>query len=263
MRRVFVAVSVLLVAVLGYATADVFDLVPGLLTRATPAGTTQPTVPATPGGPPVVLPTPSGSALPLALPTGAAATFDTAALRTRLAAVLADPALRPGVGAVVRDGLTGELLFSRAGTTARTPASTMKLVSSLAVVDALDPSATMTTSVVAGATPGQVVLVAGGDTMLARGAGRASATVGHAGLGDLAAQVARSLAGRTKVTLRLDLSYAAGSSWPSTWSRADLATGATQTVRMIGLADQRPDAVAGKISPRTHRRRSPPPSSRP
>lgn len=249
MRRLFVAVSALLVAALGYATADVFDLVPGVLTRTITPGVAQATVAAGPKGTPVLLPTPAAAVLPLALPTGAASTVDKAALRKRLTQVLADPDLSAGVGAVVRDGLTGQSLFDKAGTTARTPASTMKLVSALAVVDALDPAATMTTRVVAGPTASQIVLVAGGDTMLARGAGRTGATVGRAGLGTLAGQVATSLAGRTTVTLRLDLSYAAGPSWPSTWSRADLASGATQTVRMIGLGDQRPDAVAGKVSP--------------
>lgn len=175
--------------------------------------------------------------------------MDTAALSSRLDAVLADPDLAANVGAIVLDGASGRQLFARSATIGHIPASTMKVVSALSIVDTLDPAATMATTVVAGKSSSQIVLVAGGDTMLGRGDGNTTATLGRAGLGDLANQVAANLGDTKKVSLRLDLSYAAGPNWPATWNRADLDSGVTQTVRMIGLADQRPDAAAGKVSP--------------
>ncbi len=88
----------------------------------------------------------------------------------------------------------------------RVPASTQKLMAALAVADGLDLDQRMTTAVVAAPGSADLVLVVGGDTLLAPGAGDLDAVAGRAGLADLAAQVAASLApsGRTTVRLRLD-----------------------------------------------------------
>ena len=71
-----------------------------------------------------------------------------------------------GAGAVVRDITSGEVLVSTDAERPRTIASTQKILSALAITDVLDAESTMKTTVVAGA-PGEVVLVAGGDTLLA------------------------------------------------------------------------------------------------
>ena len=248
MRRTLAVLGVLILLLGTYAVLDAYDKVPGILTMAPPPvrATTAPTSPA----PSVALPSPAtGGPLKAAGATGPLPA--SARLAARLDPVLTDPALAAGVGVVVRDGTTGEVLFTHDPATPRTPASSLKLVSALAVTETLDMSRTMTTRVVRGASHGEIILVAGGDTLLARGAGNPLATVGHAGLGDLARQVATALTaeGTPSVRLRLDLSYAAGPAYPATWDRRDLENGLTQTVRMIGLADDRPDPVLGRVAP--------------
>lgn len=243
MRRALLALTAVLALLLGYAAADVLDLVPGVLTRAPEPSATTATASPTPtpsGSDGVVLP---AAEPPLAGLDAAAPTPTPAGLSAALRPLLADRALGPSVGLVVRDGETGRSLFAQGATTPRTPASTLKLLSTAAVWTSLDPAATMTTRVVAGSTPSRIVLVAGGDTLLGRGRGSENAVAGRAGLRDLAAQVAGQLrtAGTTRVTLRVDLTYAAGPQYPPTWRMADVAAGYTQGVSMIGLAADRPE----------------------
>jgi D-alanyl-D-alanine carboxypeptidase/D-alanyl-D-alanine-endopeptidase (penicillin-binding protein 4) len=167
-----------------------------------------------------------------------------------MSTVLRDPALGPLPGVVVRDAFTGQLLLQQDPDRPRVAASTGKLLTALAVGTTLDPRSTLPTTVVQGASPGEVVLVAGGDTMLAKGKGRPTVVEGRAGLGDLASQVAAGLqaAGRTSVTLRLDTTYAKGPRWAPGWNQADVYAGFTGGVSMLGLAGQR--AEPGKPAPR-------------
>ncbi len=261
MRRPLLIVLVLVAIVLGYGAADVYDLVPGILTRAgaaAPAGS-PPGAPSGSGGSPAASPTPTASSASGGTPAAVAQPLagldpdaprpSAAGLTAALAPFLADPALGGDVGLSVRDGSTGQELYARSAGTLRTPASTLKLLTTAAVWTVLKPDATMRTTVVQGADPGKIVLVAGGDTLLARGAGVPGAVAGRAGLRDLADQVAGRLraAGTTRVTLSVNLGYAQGPRYPSSWRMADVAAGYTQGVAMIGLADQRPSP--GKPSP--------------
>ena len=75
------------------------------------------------------------------------------------------------------------------------PASTAKLLTAVAALTTLDPSDTLETTVVAGATPGEVVLVGGGDPTLSRTA-PSQTYPGAPTVADLAAQVRRRDAGR-------------------------------------------------------------------
>jgi D-alanyl-D-alanine carboxypeptidase/D-alanyl-D-alanine-endopeptidase (penicillin-binding protein 4) len=248
-RRALVISLALVLLVAGYVAADVYDLVPGILTRApvssaaasptrtpTPAATAAgATAPATPGAPASGTPT-SAPDDPLASLDPAAAAPTLAGLAAALRPLVADPALGTSVGLVVRDGLTGRVLYTRGATTPRTPASTLKLLSAAAVWTSLDPAATMATKVVRGVSPRTVILVAGGDTLLARGRGNPQAVAGRAGLRDLATQVAGRLraAGTDAVTLRVDLGYAPGPQYPSSWRMADVRAGYTQGVEVAG-----------------------------
>ena len=242
------AAAVAVLAVVGYGAADVLDVAPGILTRDAPVAVPTPTVSGSPA--PVVLPAPDSFADRLLTATGADAPQPTeAGLAAAVAAASDDEALEGGLGISVRDGVTGEEIYALDADTPRVPASTAKLMAALAVADGLELGARMTTRVVAVPGSADLVLVASGDTLLAPGPGDDGAVAGHAGLADLAAQVADALApsGRTAVRLRLDLSYAPGPRIPSTWNPNDVRDGFTQPVVMTGLSTQR--ARAGRPSP--------------
>ena len=229
-RRIIVALLavVLLAGAAGYAVADAKDVVPGILTIPAPIPT---------GLAPAPQPIPP-------VPVAEAPALDPAALEAALLPVLGSAALGPNVGVVVRDATSEQILYSRAADQPRVLASLQKLLASVTLATALDLDATMTTKAVVGSTPGDVVLVAGGDTLLANGAGDPDDVVGRAGLADLAAQVdAAAPAG--PLTLHLDATYAAGPRTVSTWSPSDVALGYTRGVAQIGLADLRP--IRGRV----------------
>ncbi len=244
MRRALAAVTgALVLAGAGYVTADVLDVAPGVLTWDD--GTWHASADrasAKPSAGQVVLPRLPASGAPLEPPGADDPVPGKVALRKRLDALVADPWLEPSVGVVVRDGLTGTTLYTHEASRPRLAASTQKLLAAAAIVTDLDVHGTLDTRVVRGTKGDQVVIVAGGDTVLGRGSGDPSRVGGRAGLADLAGQVATSLiaAGSTRATVSVDLSYARGPAHPSTWEMADVAAGATQGVHMIGFDDQRP-----------------------
>lgn len=233
-----VGAAVLLVG--GYLTLDITDHVPGLLTTA---DAPRPPVAAPGASDAMVVPPPVGPTAPGAPATAAGAEPD----RTALAAAV-QPLLRragidgPKTGALtVRDAKTGATLFDRNGDAELTPASTTKLLSAYATVTTLDPRSRLVTSVRAGADPGAIVLVAGGDSALATGAGDPDAVDGRAGLGDLADQVAARLKtqGHRSVRLDWDLSYAPGPATAQHWDAGVVDQGFTTRISMLGLARDR------------------------
>ncbi len=248
MRRGAAVSLVGLLVLGGYAAADVVDVAPGVLTRA-PLPTITPSPTLTPGPlADVPLPSADPSGMPVR-PAGTDAPLPNAAgLRAALAAVLGDPALADS-SLSIRDALTGAHLLDVAADTPRTPASTVKLLTAVGVDAAFPAGARLRTSVVAGPTPDRIVLVAGGDMLLATAAGDPSAIVGHAGIADLAKTVATALIarGQSAVTLQVDLRYAPGALTASTWPARFADTGLTGRVTMLGLAERQ--AVAGKPAP--------------
>jgi D-alanyl-D-alanine carboxypeptidase/D-alanyl-D-alanine-endopeptidase (penicillin-binding protein 4) len=245
------ACAAVLVLLVGYATLDVYDLAPGILTRTRTAPPSPPAPTPTSGAtaPVVAVPEVDRGARPLEPASANAPIPDPAKLRAAIGRAVADPALGPHPGVVVRDAFTGEHLFDRRADTPRTAASTGKLLTALAVATTLDVHARLPTTVVQGTSPDEIVLVAGGDTMLAKGKGDPAAVEGHAGIADLASQVATALqaSGTTSVTLRLDTTYCHGARWAPGWSQSDVRAGFTGGVSMLGLAGQR--AKVGKPAP--------------
>ena len=106
----------------------------------------------------------------------------------------------------------------------------------------MDPQLRLTTRAVTGATSHDVVLVAGGDTLLAPGRGTPTAVAGRAGLDDLARQTAAALTARgvRSIRLHLDDRLAPGPRYAPAWEPVDIAAGLTGAVAMMGLSTQRP-----------------------
>jgi D-alanyl-D-alanine carboxypeptidase/D-alanyl-D-alanine-endopeptidase (penicillin-binding protein 4) len=83
--------------------------------------------------------------------------------------LLADGGLGGRVTASIVDVATGQSLFELAASEPATPASTAKLLTAAAVLHSRGPTYQIPTRVVAGAAPGEVVLIGGGDPTLAAG----------------------------------------------------------------------------------------------
>jgi serine-type D-Ala-D-Ala carboxypeptidase/endopeptidase (penicillin-binding protein 4) len=166
--------------------------------------------------PQITDPAPVLAALSTTAPEPVAAT-----LQARLAPLLADPALGTGVSAEVVDAATGDVLLDQDAGAPSTPASTAKLLTSVAVLTTLDPAATLPTTVVQGAGPGEVVLIGGGDPTLSRTAPSQSYP-GAATMQDLAAQVTAALPAGTPVTrVVVDNSLYTGPLTASGWQPGD------------------------------------------
>ncbi|MFI5955500.1 D-alanyl-D-alanine carboxypeptidase/D-alanyl-D-alanine-endopeptidase [Cryptosporangium sp. NPDC051539] len=90
-----------------------------------------------------------------------------AGLTTALTSLLADHRLGSSVAVSVRDAETGTALLSQNADTPVTPASTTKAVTASGVLLAYGPAYRLTTKVVQGAEPGEIVLIGAGDPTLA------------------------------------------------------------------------------------------------
>jgi D-alanyl-D-alanine carboxypeptidase/D-alanyl-D-alanine-endopeptidase (penicillin-binding protein 4) len=124
---------------------------------------------------------------PSAPPSRAAPTPTQAKLAAALRGPLEDARLGGRVLAEIRDASTGAQLFTQSGMSPSAPASTAKLATALAALSVHAPTDRIATRVVAGSTPGTVVLVGAGDpTLTAVGAGHTPAYAGAARIADLA-----------------------------------------------------------------------------
>jgi serine-type D-Ala-D-Ala carboxypeptidase/endopeptidase (penicillin-binding protein 4) len=209
-------------AVLTLAMINVFTLAAGItVARMLPprlAALRVPTVAAGPvdGAGTVLAPATADGSLPTA-----------SGLRSALAGPLSAAALGPQVSAVVADPATGRVLLSKDGARLLTPASTTKLVTSVAALAVLGPNATFTTRVVNGATPDRIILVGGGDPTLAVNQFPVQDYPKPATLASLAAATARALKsqGRTTVSVGYDTSLYTGPGLAPGWPQSYIATG--------------------------------------
>jgi D-alanyl-D-alanine carboxypeptidase/D-alanyl-D-alanine-endopeptidase (penicillin-binding protein 4) len=142
----------------------------------------------------------------------------------------------------VRNAATGELLYNHDGTTFSRTASVMKVLTSSAALAVLGPDYRVTTSVVAGSEPGQVVLVGGGDITLASGS--SNIYVDSASMVDLAGQVSAALGGATVSSIVLDSSAFSGDTWQPSWNRKEQGDGYSSEVTALQVDGDRADPSA-------------------
>ena len=198
-----------------------------------------------PAVPPIPSATPEPSPTPvLVAAAGGGSAPSAAAVRAAIEPLIRATALGSVVNASVVDPLTGAALYQRNPDTKTTPASTTKLLTAAAVLAARGPAYRLTTRAVAGRTPGEVVLVGGGDPTLAVNAG--GLFPGAARLDQLAAQV-KSALGATKPTrVRIDTSLYTGPLTAPGWSPSDISPGG-QVAAVQSLMTN-----AGRVAPVHH-----------
>ena len=217
-RRITVGLALLLVLGTGYAALDAADIAPGVLTTTEPWPEAEPfPQPALPG--PVAEAAVPGLSEDAPMPTTEAV--------TELTAELLPPAVAgPEPGVMVTDVASGTELLAQNVADAYVPASSLKVLVALAAVATYGDQHRFETTVTTGG-DGQIALVGGGDLALAAGSGDPEAVVGHAGLGDIAAQTAEALTeqGVTSVQLALDDTLFTGPSLAPRWADVDLANG--------------------------------------
>ncbi|HEV7649331.1 MAG TPA: D-alanyl-D-alanine carboxypeptidase/D-alanyl-D-alanine-endopeptidase [Actinophytocola sp.] len=144
---------------------------------------------------------------------------------------------------VVYDPMTKQTLWENNPTTPLVPASTGKLLTSAAALLSLDHTEQLSTKVVEGDQPGDVVIVGGGDpTLSSLKPGTESVYPGAAHLSDLVDQVKKS--GAEVNTVHVDLSRYEGDSMAPGWSNADIGGGYIAPMVPAMLDGARADANA-------------------
>ncbi|MFD1573509.1 D-alanyl-D-alanine carboxypeptidase/D-alanyl-D-alanine-endopeptidase [Agromyces cerinus subsp. nitratus] len=144
-------------------------------------------------------------------------TAETRVEATRTTASGADPRLGSARIHVI-DVADGRVVFDRDGDLPGPTASVLKLLTSAAALAALGPDHRIATRVVAGAEPGEIVLVGGGDVTLTRlPVGTASFYRSSAHLETLADDVLAAIGDGVVDRLVLDDSLFAGEAWLPEW----------------------------------------------
>ncbi|GAB3211314.1 hypothetical protein GCM10027294_33130 [Marinactinospora endophytica] len=158
----------------------------------------------------------------------------------RLADKLDDPmsasGLTEGLSAYVADAVTGERLYALEEDEGATPASTTKIVTSVAVLHELGPDERITTSVVRGPATDDIILVGGGDPTLTEVV-RAGTYPRLPTMQELAEETAAALKadGITSVRLGYDDSLYPGSALAPGWKQGYIDEGSTAAVHALML----------------------------
>ncbi|GAA4564832.1 hypothetical protein GCM10023176_11630 [Micromonospora coerulea] len=143
-------------------------------------------------------------------------------LRAALEPLIRAAALGDRVNVSVADVATGQALYGSGQDAPTVPASVTKLATAVTVLAARGPAYRIPTRAVAGATPGEVVIVGGGDPTLA--VDKNGFYPGAARLDDLAAQVRNALGGTAPTRVTVDSSLFSGPVYEPGWDD-DIPTG--------------------------------------
>lgn len=233
-RAPVVAVALALAATLAAAAVAAVRLEPPRAPAPPPAAAEPTALPA---------PEPAPSRTPLLPPATLSpdgAQPRAAALAAAADATVADPALGGKLVVSVVDVGARNVLYERSGDAVLVPASTAKLVTAVAALQTLPLDRTLTTRVVAGTSPGEVVVVGGGDVTLARDAA-SRRHPDEARLDVLAQQTLASL-GTTAVTeVVVDDGLYGGPSLGPGWSPQYVPEGDVAPVDALEVDEGRPD----------------------
>ncbi|MEV0843585.1 D-alanyl-D-alanine carboxypeptidase/D-alanyl-D-alanine-endopeptidase [Actinocatenispora sera] len=185
-------------------------------------------------------PSPSTAApKPVLSPVSGAAAPTPAGVARALGPKLTDPRLGARTAVSVVDVATNSALYGKTPDAMEVPASVTKLVTASAVLTVRGPTYRLTTSVVAGSKPGEVVLVGGGDPTLA--------TNGHsiypeaARLDKLADQVKKALHGVKPTRVLVDSSLFGGPGTGPGWDGDIVSGGDAAPIRPVMLNGGRVD----------------------
>jgi len=209
--------------------------------------TARPAADVATSSPPMPVPTPTLTPTPTPKPTP---TVHAVARTCSIAAAARDPRLLAFQGAVL-NARTGQQLFGRGATKPSRTASVLKVLTTAAALHVLGPDYRLTTKVVAGSVPGEIVLVGGGDVTLSRTpSGSTPYYSGAAHLATLAAQVKAAWAadpahkGQRITRIVLDSSYFGGPSWQPSWAVAERIEGTTPNMTALMVDGDRDNAYA-------------------
>jgi D-alanyl-D-alanine carboxypeptidase/D-alanyl-D-alanine-endopeptidase (penicillin-binding protein 4) len=229
-------------AVVGALGVALASLVVGSATAAPRTATAAPATP--PPVPAVVLPATSvtaASPAPSADPKLAAAL--TAAMRSK--------ALGTDLTVSVIDIASGAVLVGRGDTRPQQPASSLKVLTAVTVLHEYGDDARLSTSVVTGATPTEIVLVGGGDSTLTRvPAGPADLPAGQsarpASMSALVAATVKALTAqsRTSVTLKFDDTLFTGPRTAEGWPDSYVSSGVVSPVSALSVDGGRTSAAS-------------------
>ncbi|MGK5679630.1 D-alanyl-D-alanine carboxypeptidase/D-alanyl-D-alanine endopeptidase [Actinoplanes sp. URMC 104] len=196
----------------------------------------------TTSAPTPVPPTPDPSPTPVLAAASGGGTAPTAQGVTKaIDPLVKSAALGTKVHVAVLDVATDKVLYARNADTMTTPASTTKLLTAAAVLQARGPSYRLSTRAVAGSKPGEVVLIGGGDPTLATSPNKLFP--GAARLDVLADQVKKALGATKPTRLVYDTSLFSGPETARGWDSSDISPGG-QVSRVQALM-----VNAGRIKP--------------
>lgn len=129
-------------------------------------------------------------------------------------------------GVMVIDPASEEVLFAEGEGEDLVPASNQKILTLFALLSSTGPDERLATAAVTGETANDVVLVAGGDTLLSPGRGDPESVVGRAGIEDLAASTAEAMAEdvdpEQPVRVAVDTSIFSGPELNPAWEDGDI-----------------------------------------
>lgn len=174
--------------------------------------------------------------------------LDPEAVRAAVRKVLRDDDLGGHVLAAVAD-LEGNAPAFTSGEGTVVPASTAKMLTTVAALQSLGPDATFATRVVRGAEGGDLVLVGGGDPLLASKPSKPTDWPQRADVVTLAQRTAEVLRGEglTKVRLRYDTSLFSGPSDNPEWERGYVRDGVVAPITALWVDEGRHPRGWGRV----------------